>query len=372
MKKLFLLSVAAGISVATFAQRKANPAFTTNNTVTERAVSFGNNVMGKTTAVGDTFILPLFTSVDTFALYPVDIAYPLDSGYITGTDAYGDKGFAQRYDVKASDSTIKVIGVYYLFGGHVNPASTKTVNFNVWNMAPKTVSTIRPTIFNSGFPGASLASKTVNFTQLGVPAIDTATDTFKYSMFATPTAFLTRNFFVGYEVNYDWTAMGGDTIGLWHSRYGNRTAPVDSIYSTSDTTINNYNCTEYSDGTWHDNYTSNFGMFYKLYIRPIVIIGAAVNNGVSVTNTDLQFFGNYPNPAVNVTNIKFALTASADVAIQITDMSGRVVNTISKKGLSTGEHTIAVETANLAAGDYIYVINTSNGGGIASKFTVIK
>ncbi|MES2703527.1 MAG: T9SS type A sorting domain-containing protein [Bacteroidota bacterium] len=366
MKKLFLLSIAAGISAVAFGQ---GPAITAAPFKTPVSLA-GNNIAAKTTAVGDTFTIPLFTSADTFAIYNVGSS-PYDSGFATGTNPYGHKAFAQRYDVKASDSTVKVIGVYGLFGGKISPTSTKTVSLNVWSQGPKTT-WARPTLFNSGFPNTVLASKTVNITALGIGLADTANDTFKSHMFATPTAILTQNFFVGYEINYSFAALAGDTIGLYSSRQGNRTAPAYFAYSTTDTTINNYNATKYSDNVWHDNVQDGFNLYNKLYIRPIVVIHAAVINGVSVTNRQFTFYGNYPNPAINSTNIRFALAEGTDVTIQVMDMAGRVVSTISKTGLAAGEHTVALETANLAAGDYIYVMNTANGDGMASKLTVIK
>ena len=91
-----------------------------------------------------------------------------------------------------------------------------------------------------------------------------------------------------------------------------------------------------------------------------------------VTRKDLTFFGNYPNPAVNSTNIKFSLAAATDVTIYITDMSGRTINTISQAGLAAGEHTVPVSTENMPAGNYIYLVRTGTGSGIASKLTVAK
>jgi hypothetical protein len=365
MKKLVLLSVAAGVSAVAFGQRAAVQSFQSAPVNVAQA-----HVAAKTTAVGDTFITPLFTTADTFAFYYADNVAPHDSGFIHGTNAYGDKGFAQRYDVKASDSTVKVVGVYSLFGGTVSPSSSNTVDLNVWKQGAKTTWG-RPTLFNSGFPGTILATKTVNVRNLGIGMTPTESDSFKINWFASATPLITENFFVGFTMNYTWGSIPGDTLGLYHSKQGNRTAVGYTPFSTSDTTINNYNATMYADGTWHDNFQDNFHLYNKLYIRPIVVIYPA-STGVAITNNDFTFHGNYPNPATSATNISFALAAKTDVTIQVMDLNGRILNTISKTGLSAGENTITVETANLAAGEYVYVINTANGGGIASKFTVIK
>jgi hypothetical protein len=54
------------------------------------------------------------------------------------------------------------------------------------------------------------------------------------------------------------------------------------------------------------------------------------------------------------------------------DATGKTINTINKIGLTTGEHTVNIETADFAAGNYIYMIRTSEGDVMASKFAVIK
>jgi hypothetical protein len=53
-------------------------------------------------------------------------------------------------------------------------------------------------------------------------------------------------------------------------------------------------------------------------------------------------------------------------------MNSRLINTITLKNLSAGEHITPIQTSDLAAGQYVYGIYTSVGGGIASKFTVAK
>lgn len=366
MKKLFLLCVAAGVSALAFGQKAAVTAAQLAPTNVKQEV-----VAAKTTAVGDTFYLPLFTSVDTPALYFADRS-PYDSGFCTGMNAFGDKAWAQRWDVKASDSTVKVIGIISRFGGTLNPSSTRTVDLNVWLQGPKTV-WFRPTLFNSGFPVTSpLATRTVNANQLGIAMTSTESDSVKLWMLSAATPLITQNFFVGAQMTYTWGSTAGDTIAVYGSRQGNRTAPTYYANSATDTTINNYNVSMYDDGTWHDNAVSNFNLYHKIYVRPVVVINAAINNGVAITNEDFTFHGNFPNPATNSTNISFGLATRADVTILVMDMSGRTVGSISKKGLAKGENTITLETADLAAGDYIYVINSSNGGGIASKFTVVK
>jgi hypothetical protein len=368
MKKLLLLAVTASISTSLFAQSAKFEKSTKTTTVDDLSYPMIiNGTAAKGTAVGDTFALTHFGSGDTTSIYN----YVNDSGYVLGTNAFGQKGYAERYDVNQYDSTMKVIGVFVRFSGRFLPTTTKTISLNVWSQGPKTVA-FRPTLFNNGLPATSLASGTVSIAQLGigVPA-ETAPDTLKSFLFPTPTAFLTDSFFVGYTINYDWNTLAGDTIGLYSNQDGERSEPGVFVVSTSDTTINNVNAILGSDDVWAD-LAVRTSFFANLSVFPIVIIGNPTVSVNGIKRNEFTFFGNYPNPANNNTNVKIALARTADVTIDVMDMSGKQVNQITNKSLTAGEHVIEVNTANLAAGEYIYIVRTSNGDGIASKFVVVR
>ncbi len=383
MRKLFILAIALSINIVAFAQRVIHTRATDINSINNSGFIFGqNNSNARITAVGDTLVLSNIPAADTpLVIYSAGIS---DSGYLTGTDIYGDQGFAERYDINGSDSSVIVIGVVALFNGTVSPSSAKTITFNAWNVgAPLVVSA---TFEYSGFPGTGIDSLVVPITQLG---IGTATDTIKTFLFPnfTPDT-VQSSFFVGYTINYNFATLNGDTLGLACSTNGTRTSAVydtttytDSVVNSTgtadsaiyvlDTVVNVQNTTQWSDYSWHDNYTDNDSLFNVLAIYPIVYINSAT--GIKgVTRKDLTFFGNYPNPAVNSTNIKFSLLHNASVTIQIMDMKGGVIGTINNTNLSIGEHIIPVNTSGMPSGDYLYFIHTSGGDGIASKMTVLR
>jgi hypothetical protein len=353
MKKLLLITLSAGLSFGAFAQRVATVSAERHAAPT----SLNNLNTARTSAVGSIYELSHITSSDTLTVYTVTSSR--DSGYCAGTDAYGDKSFAERYDFNGADSSVEVDGVVTLFAGTVNPSSTKTIVFSTWSVGPQAATT-RATLFNSGFPNAVLASLTTPLTAV-IP------DSVQAFEFATPASNL-ASFFVGCTINY--TSFSGDTIGLFSNLYGERTSNEYNV-SGGDTIINNVNATQYSDNTWHDNATDNFQLFYNYYLLPIVKIGSPVGVA-SVTKRNLTFYGNYPNPATDNTNIKFSLASDDDVTITITDMAGRTVNTIAEKGLTAGMHIINVATTNLASGDYLYIVRTATGNGMASKLTIAK
>lgn len=357
------------ISAGAFAHKKqAGPAVHPANFVNGSSFST-DRTLSKTTATGDTVIMSNISATDTPTLYYAGMTR--DSGFVSGTDAWGDMGFAERYDFGTADSSLKVIGVMAIFGGKYNPASTKNVTFYTWSAGAQSVNpTYSAPYYDSGLPDVALDSVHVPITHLGIRSVDTVGDTLKAHFFTTPTAYLNQSFFVGYTINYDPAAMGGDTIGVYTTKDGDRTSP---LYTTSgtDTIFNNQNVAMFDDGQWYDNGVDNFFLANDYLMFPIVIVHE--NLAVSgVSNKNLTFFGNYPNPASESTNIRFSLAKASDVAIAILDIKGSVVKTLNANKLGAGEHTVNVNVAGLAAGDYTYVIRSSNGGGIASKLTVIK
>ncbi len=370
MKKTLLLTIAALITLSSYAQ------YNIQRNTNKSAIEFGayknlneqSNQMyaAKSTAVGDTFSISHFSSGDTSTVY----SFLNDSGFVVGMNAFEDQGFAERYDVDPVDSTIKVLGVVALFSGSFMPSTTQTVSFHVWSEGAKS-GAFRPTIFNSGLPSTSLTSGSRSITQLGI-GLGSDPDTAKAHVFATPTGYLTDNFFVGYTISYTWAGTAGDTIGLYTNKDNDRDEVGYTVVSASDTTLNNLNVTQGSDNVWRDNGSGLYGLFNNLYIFPIVKIGAGTGSVHGITRKDFTFYGNYPNPANNSTNVKIALAHTSDVTIEIMDLTGKHVSTINKENLTAGEHSIPVNTSDFASGEYIYSVRTSSGAGIASKFVVIK
>ncbi len=360
MKQAILLIFAATLSTVSFAQRHAAR---THNTI--------NPLAARTTAVGDTLTLRNVTSADTLTIY----SYGTDSGYTTGPNVYGDMGFAERYTINGADSSVKIIGVMSRFGGKVNPASTRSINFKIWGLSDQVA--VTSSLAYNNFPLSGLDTLTVPVTQLGIGA---TTDTTKSFFFALPTDTIQGAFFVGYDMTYNFNTLNGDTFALYNTLDGERNGAMYTIVTnidlftedtTYDTVMNVQNATLWSDNNWHDNYTQNDSIANNLAIYPIVIIGHPTGIN-SVTRNNLTFFGNYPNPANEFTNVKFSLAKNADVTLKLMNLQGQLINTIVLKGQSSGEHVINLPTNNLAAGNYVYSIITSSGDAIASQLSVIR
>jgi len=227
-----------------------------------------------------------------------------------------------------------------------------------------------------GTPTSALDTLTVPFTQLG---IGTVADTLKTFLFDSATTFLNFPFFVGYDMDYSVSTLNGDTIGLMCTLDGERHSPAYYAYmsvddfgdTTRDTVINVQNATQWSDYNWHDNYTNNDSIFNHLAIYPIV----AIENPTSiagVTHKTLTLFSAFPNPATDCINIRFSINMPGKVSIQLMDMRGGVVSDVQPGILSAGEHTIPAAVGALPAGNYIYLVRTASGDGLAGKFAVTR
>lgn len=329
--------------------------------------------VAKSTGIGDTFTLKHYTALDTFKYYQAGLH---DSGYANGMNVWNDSAFAERYDINGSDSSVRVIGMVGLFGGKVNPASTKTINLNVWGTSyPQPITA---TLLYNGFPNNVVDSFSVPVTQLGIGAV---ADTMKIFMFSTPSGLLSGSFFAGYSMSYNFSTLNGDTIAVACTKNGERlpggTAGLYTVGNnygadtTTDTTINVQNATLGSDGVWYDNYTQNDSLLNNMAIFPIIVVGQT-NEVKSVTHNNLTFSGNYPNPFVNSTHIRFSLAVQEQVMITVMAMDGSVLKHISLTDLTSGDHDVAVSGSSLPPGDYLYLIRTSGGEGMAGKMTKVN
>lgn len=367
MKKTLLSILTVGMCLSGIAQEfkkgnKSRDQIMPTPTLTKDVIA------AKTTADGDTIYgLLNFSSTQLSGDSLVCYTAGADSGFIYGPNIYGDKAWAERFDFDGADSSIEVIGTYALFYGSVSStANTHAINFNVWSQGPISLVSGTTNIYWGGFPNTILTtSQNFSVTNLGIGS--TSLPVF---MFNTPSPNIADSFFVGYTANWSFAASNGDTIGILTTRDGYRYSPAYYPLGNGDTLINVKNATQYSDDTWNDDLFSNFQLANHLAIFPIVVVHYTTS-AAGVTKNDFTFYGNYPNPATNSTNIKFALKNATEVSITVTDMTGKIIKNI-QQNYAAGEHVVPVETSDLAAGSYLYLIRTSEGDGMGSKFTVVK
>ena len=95
-----------------------------------------------------------------------------------------------------------------------------------------------------------------------------------------------------------------------------------------------------------------------------------VNNETAIEDiTALNGVSLYPNPANSSFTFDINMNQTADIAISVVDMYGKVIADITNTSLVAGSHSFEVSTANMANGIY-FVKMTEGGNNAAVKFTV--
>ena len=374
MKKLLLFSAALLTAGVAFSQqRSVNPTSPLLSGV--EAVSVDGPE-----AVGDTIIrrnTDFSAGQDTATYYNYDVTLPLDTGFVTGYNRWNDRQFAERYDMSGADSTVRLIGVRAYLFGRATATSTKTVKFKGWRQGNRTLVTGTTRTYFNGKPTTGIDSLTVNLVNMRqtAAAANGRVDTFYTALFTNPTNTINDSFFVGVDFgNVNYASLGGDTLNLVTTRQGERRtfSPVQYMQGT-DSILNVQNAVYDSANRWLDQYWQNSGLrhhFVAYAIIRVQSITGLIENGL--TNDDLTFYGSFPNPARTTSTVRFALKNTADVHVDMTDMTGRVVRSINRPRTATGQHDVEVPVSGLAAGQYIMSVRTSEGGAIGVQVIVAQ
>ena len=107
-----------------------------------------------------------------------------------------------------------------------------------------------------------------------------------------------------------------------------------------------------------------------LYLDDFTIVGIPL--GVNEFVNGAKLMQNMPNPASANTTITYQLEKNASVALNVYDVTGKVVASQVIGEEAAGTHNIDFNTANLAAGIYHYALTVDNAKSTAMKMVVIK
>ncbi|MEX0844500.1 MAG: T9SS type A sorting domain-containing protein, partial [Balneolaceae bacterium] len=86
---------------------------------------------------------------------------------------------------------------------------------------------------------------------------------------------------------------------------------------------------------------------------------------------EIKIYQNYPNPFNQGTNINFELPRGAQVAIDVFDITGRKVRTLTDQFYRLGSYTIPFAAEGLSSGMYIYRLQI-DGMVFTKKMTLVK
>jgi flagellar hook assembly protein FlgD len=84
-----------------------------------------------------------------------------------------------------------------------------------------------------------------------------------------------------------------------------------------------------------------------------------------------KLFQNYPNPFNPVTQIKFALTKTAEVKLSVYNIGGQKVAELANGSRQAGVHTVDFDGSRLNSGVYYYTLEV-DGKNITRNMLLIK
>ncbi|HEX2788779.1 MAG TPA: T9SS type A sorting domain-containing protein [Ignavibacteria bacterium] len=108
-------------------------------------------------------------------------------------------------------------------------------------------------------------------------------------------------------------------------------------------------------------------------IRTIYESGFSVGiNPISQIVPDkFSLYQNYPNPFNPITKIKFDVPKKSFVILEVFDVSGRLISTLLKEEISSGQYEVPFDANNLSSGVYFYRLRT-DAVMISKKMLLLK
>jgi len=104
-----------------------------------------------------------------------------------------------------------------------------------------------------------------------------------------------------------------------------------------------------------------------------IFIKARINEVLDIEKVNgIQMGHAYPNPFTDVTNFTFNLDKSAEIGIQIFDVTGKLVLTESMGKKSAGKNNVSVNAGNLPSGLYMYRITADGEASVSKKVTLVR
>lgn len=113
----------------------------------------------------------------------------------------------------------------------------------------------------------------------------------------------------------------------------------------------------------HDSHDDNLIAFDDVMIRG--------DHSVGINENKLDLGLNlFPNPATDKVQVNYELSAETTVTITVYDLTGKLVNTISKGNQAQGRHFAFINTAEMAKGFYTVTVQTTTG--ISTAKLIVK
>ncbi len=242
------------------------------------------------------------------------------SGYISGTNAYGDMAKADVFVLDTS--AVLLSGLKIKFGKASYSSSTSTVKVCLWDNTG-----------SKGTPGNIIASKDVLISTISK---DISNQAYTYVNFSP--VVLTTTYYAGIQL----PTTAGDTIAIIHNDDG-ETSPGTAWE-------------QWNNGSWY-NYSFRWGRDIAHYIMPMVCSNEYINPITAISETQNEnTILVYPNPASDEIFIE-DVSGKNITNIILYDVVGKKVNTI--HFLKENNFSGKILLGNLSGGVYMLQVQDS-------------
>ncbi len=243
------------------------------------------------------------------------VLYTAGTGFICGTNSYGDLAKAELFEPAAGNYDVTSINFMYAVNGEEG-----SVTFKVWAN-------------DNGVPGGELVSKTVTLAELyQAGTVSNSKSRGVYTWTLNPSVVVSGNFFAGIDVS---NATSG--FGLY------------STYSDDSYTDSNY---ELSGGTWTSISSSWTGVNISMYVLPTICPTSAPYVLLSASPSSLSYRATGGSEEITIaSNIDWTATSSADW-LTITPTSGSgdgTITAVASTNTSDGERTATITVSGEGA-----------------------
>ncbi|MFZ4620767.1 MAG: T9SS type A sorting domain-containing protein [Bacteroidota bacterium] len=277
---------------------------------------------------------------------------PYGSGFIAGTNGYGDIGKYQRFDVQEE---VHVVGAKFWMAikGVVGTPDSITIVFKRAGYGKDYYDTL------AGGPGATIATIKTTIAQF---------DTGKGTAFILPkpfnvagSPFVPESVFVGIE----WSSTANDSFALFadSTKQGDKFDRAWEQLTGVGYKYQRFN--EPTDFSWLLDGDLWIALLYKQGLL-------SVGGEIAAAPRAYSLMQNYPNPFNPSTNIGFELPERSRVRLTVVNTLGQEVVTLLDNVLDAGSYTQNFSGRSLTSGLYFYRIQIQSEHDPAFGYTSVK
>jgi len=144
------------------------------------------------------------------------------------------------------------------------------------------------------------------------------------------------------------TLPAGSVIGAGFEHYGGSSVQIWESQYTYDNTAFVYG--PFGSGSAYDWYYTNETPMVRLNLNPDATNTVSVKE---VAAANFQFYPLAPNPANASTRLQYRLDQNSDVALEVRDITGKLVTRINRGTQAVGYHSITLDVDEYNAGVYM-------------------